>query len=357
MVNAWIPRAVIAILLSACTLGCTPKVIVTPHPGPDTKGIRFYRPKPYLKVVPAVVQVGKDSTEVEPSLVTISLEYLPDFSEEYAIDVRSGLGIAEVSLKLEDGWNLTEISQSLDSQTDENISAAGDLIKAISGVIPTSQNGDGKTTPFTVRATDVPLGYYEAVLGCGSDGRKRLYGFRYLGFLPYETCPTSLRGSGVGYCGDPTMPLYGLTFEGGRMVFRPLTAMAVPEEDLAQNGESQAREAQNREAHNGVDATSRPMVQGSNRETLEPPTTLNITDPAALAQMAANLEVQLLTSLRESFPDTSKVEVRLQDGGPMTIRAVNSDPSTHTALESSVHSLIKNLSPGLSSYDVTISRD
>lgn len=353
MVNAWIPRAVIAILLSACAVGCTPKVVVTPHPGPDTKGIRFYRPKPYLKVVPAVVQVGKDSTEVEPSLVTISLEYLPDFSEEYAIDVRSGLGIAEVSLKLEDGWNLTEISQSLDSQTDENISAAGDLIKAISGVIPTSQNGDGKATPFTVRATDVPLGYYEAVLGCGSDGRKRLYGFRYLGFLPYETCPTSLRGSGVGYCGDPTMPLYGLTFEGGRMVFRPLIEMAVPKEDAAPISESQE----------DVTATSRLSTQSRNiaetlqAETLQAPAEPSVTRTETLRQIAASLEVQLLTSLRGSFPETTKVEIRLQDGEPMDIQVTNTNPSTHQAVENSIQAFIEEVSPGLSNYNVTIGRD
>ena len=220
---------IIAILVGL--LGCAPRVLVTPNPSPQTQGIRYYRPKPYLKVVPAEISVGKDATDIQPSLVTVTLEYLPDFSEEYAIEVKPGLGIANVSVKLEDGWNLTEISQELDSQTDENISAMADVLKAASGIIPTSKRADETTSQFTVAATNVPLGYYEAVLGCGPDGKKRLYGFRYLGFLPYEPCPTTMGGSVQACCNDPFVSLYGLTFENGRMVFKSLEAMQAPAQE------------------------------------------------------------------------------------------------------------------------------
>lgn len=210
-------------------VGCAPRIRVTANPTAETNGIRYYRPKPYLKIVPAEIQIAKDASRVEPGLVTITLEYLPDFTEEYAIDVRPGLGVADVSLTLEDGWNLTEINQELDSQTDENLSAAGDLIKAVSGLVPTA--GDSPEIQFTVPATDVPLGFYESVIGRGPDGRKRLYGFRYLGFLPYQSCPTVMGGIEMACCGDPHTPLYGLTFEGGRMVFKPLPALAAPPQE------------------------------------------------------------------------------------------------------------------------------
>jgi hypothetical protein len=214
--------------------GCTPRVRVLPNPTVHDKGIRYYRPKPYLMVTSGVAEVTtseKDktvstTTVPDPRYVNIQLVYLPDFEEEYAIDVRTGFGTADVSIKLEDGWNLTEISQNLDSQTDENMEAAASLIGALGSLpVPAGRQGEDASKRMmgpacTVKATNVPLGYYESVLGRDGAGRKRLYGFRYVGFLPYTNCPQVMQGAECGNC--QTADLFGLVFEGDMMVFKRL---------------------------------------------------------------------------------------------------------------------------------------
>ena len=131
--------------------------------------------------------IDKNGNPFGTRLVRISLAYLPDFSEEYSIDVRSGLGIANVGIKLEDGWNLTEINQELDSQTDENTKALAEcLLTAVGDVVPTASKGENlATASFTVPARNVPIGFYESIIGLDSRGCKRLYGFRYVGFVPF----------------------------------------------------------------------------------------------------------------------------------------------------------------------------
>lgn len=222
------PRVLVLCLL--CLLaasGCTPRVIVRAHPQPNDPGIRFYRPKPYLKVEPAEVAIDKNQTSIVPGLVRISLAYLPDFSEEYSIDVRSGLGIANVGIKLQDGWNLTEISQELDSQTDENTKAFASLLSAVGDVIPTSSSGERTASPsFTVPSRNVPIGFYESIIGVDGRGCKRLYGFRYVGFVPFSGCPLNMGGSESACCDDPNSGLYGLSFVDGQMLFQSLAEMA-----------------------------------------------------------------------------------------------------------------------------------
>ena len=228
----------VGLLMAAC--GCTPRVIVRGNPAPCDEGIRYYRPKPYLKIEPAEVAVDKNQTALVPEMVRISLVYLPDFSEEYAIEVRSGLGTADVGIKLEDGWNLTEISQDLDSQTDENLEAIGSLIGAVGEVVPSSaENLPSKDISFTVPSRNVPIGFYESVIGRDSRGCKRLYGFRYLGFLPYSSCPVDMSGHQHAHCGDAFQPLYGLIYTSGRMVFQPLELIGTTPVDSASKDELQ----------------------------------------------------------------------------------------------------------------------
>ncbi|MEZ6152838.1 MAG: hypothetical protein R3C09_22295 [Pirellulaceae bacterium] len=220
-------RVVPLFFLCILAIGCTPRVIVRAHPQPSDRGIRFYRPKPYLKVEPAEVAIDKNQTSIVPGVVRISLVYMPDFSEEFAIDVRSGLGIANVGIKLQDGWNLTEISQELDSQTDENTKAFASLLSAVGDVVPTSSGADRTATPsFTVPARNVPIGFYESIIGLDARGCKRLYGFRYVGFVPFSGCPLNMGGSQSACCDDPNSGLYGLSFVDGQMVFLPLDEMA-----------------------------------------------------------------------------------------------------------------------------------
>lgn len=219
-----IVAAPLAVMFLVVSVGCAPRVIVRANPGPSDTGIRYYRPKPYLKIEPAEIAVDRTSSAFVPGLVRISLAYLPDFSEEYAIDVRTGFGTADVGIKLEDGWNLTEISQDLDSQTDENLRAAASMLSAVGGILPTTEKGSDVT--FTVPARNVPLGFYEAVIGRDGTGCKRLYGFRYVGFVPYANCPVEMHGHEHQCCDDPLASLYGLTFHQGEMVFQPLSWLA-----------------------------------------------------------------------------------------------------------------------------------
>ncbi len=225
--------SVLLVLVFSVT-GCVPRVLVRKSPGPADTGIRYYRPKPYLRIEPAgqVATEGKKST-VTPSdeYVAISLEYLPDFSEEYSIDVRPGLGSANVSIGLADGWNLTSINQELDSEFDDNVKAVAELAKAASGFIPTKGTGDGPdgTAPrMVVPSTNVPIGYYESVIGKDSCGRKRLYGWRYIGFLPFSPCPTDMCGGDCIACGTTPSPLYGIVFENGVMTFKSIDAIRGP---------------------------------------------------------------------------------------------------------------------------------
>ena len=219
----------VAVALAVLSLtGCPPRVVVKQNPGPRDQGVRYYRPKPYLLVTPYQFEQVVDRTILlgPPSdqYVTIGLQYLPDFGEEYSIHVRTGLGTADVELQLEDGWNLTAINQDLDSQFDENISAVADLLGAAApqGIVPTPRAGERLPPPHqtVVRASNVPLGYYEAVIGRSPAGPKQLYGWRYIGFLPYQHCPVEPCGLATEPC--ETLDLYGLVFDNGVMTFRPL---------------------------------------------------------------------------------------------------------------------------------------
>jgi hypothetical protein len=66
----------------------------------------------------------------------------------------------------------------------------------------------------------VPLGYYESVIEPGPDGRKRMYGWRYVGFVPYANCPIDACGSTTVCCQQSE--LYGLVSVGKKMYFRKL---------------------------------------------------------------------------------------------------------------------------------------
>jgi len=203
--------AVMLVTLSGCLL---PGTRVFKNPRERDRGIRYYRPKPYLLITP--FRDGKNVQSLPSEYVSIDLQYLPDFSEEYSLHITTGLGQAKINVTLDDGWNLTKIDQDLDSNFDDNVAAVAD---AIAKFVPTGSNSTPKE--FVVQATNIPLGYYESVINIGPSGLKQLYGWRYVGFAPFNACPLSMQGGQSVCCDDPTA-IFGLVFENGVMVFRQL---------------------------------------------------------------------------------------------------------------------------------------
>lgn len=248
-------KIVWCMLVLVVAVGCTPRVKVRKNPSQHDTGVRYYRPKPYLLVTPSgetkLDDKGKPSS-VSPSdqFVSIEVRYLPDFSEEYSINVTPGLGSANVKIELADGWNLTSLNQELDTQFDENVKAIAELTKAAGGLVGTA--GEGMNINATVSARNVPIGLYEAVIGHDACGRKQLYGWRYIGFTPFATCPTFAVGSEYASCNDGSLDLYGLVFENGIMTFRrlhdiqnipPSRSSANSEVNVAQNTGTEAMRA------------------------------------------------------------------------------------------------------------------
>jgi hypothetical protein len=199
-------------------LGCA-STTIKKNPGPHDHGFRFYRPKPYLFVKSAVVPKADKAT---PEFVSIELKWLPDFSEQYSLRARPGFGKNQTTATLEEGWKLTKLDYKLDSQTDENIKAVGGLIEKIAGLAMTAdaRKAGERYIVGKFPAHNVPLGFYEAVIDRDECGTKRLYGWRYIGFLPYAPCPVNPSGGQKHDC--TAGEVYGLVDEGGIMVFKLL---------------------------------------------------------------------------------------------------------------------------------------
>lgn len=270
--------------------GCT-RVEVKKVQGDYTKGVRYYRPKPYLFITgdvaskddakapvmkvfqdsPLEIKVAqnpkngvkvalasatqppdiedgdtripqggdggletkftKDLAEKEQDTrqkISMKLEYLPDFSEEYAINLKPGLGSGNFEFQLENGWNLTSLNAETDQQTDEIIGSIGSLLGALSpsGLLEKSpQNPDkslakAPSTPPTIYGSNIPFGFYEAVIACDPRGRKQLYGWRYVGFMPFQACPIQTGGSQQVCC--DTQDIYGMVFVNGVLQFQKI---------------------------------------------------------------------------------------------------------------------------------------
>lgn len=127
---------IISLLLTGCAGVTVTKI--TPKNDNSAKGIRYYRPWPYL----LVSQDPNDATSLQ--LTTV---YLPNIKENYAVNSQSGLGKLDATITLEDGWKLTQYSDKTDTKIPETIQAIGsvsaDTIKAILDVI-TMRNGTEK---------------------------------------------------------------------------------------------------------------------------------------------------------------------------------------------------------------------
>ena len=211
------------LLLAAATsllsIGCLPSTKVHKNPGDHDRGIRYYRPKPYLLLKPLKNTEG----ELVPGYVSIEMKMLPDFSEDYSIHISSGLGTNQTEITLVDGWRLDSLNIDLDSKFSENVNALGDLGKQLK-LTSNDDEDPSKKRRIPVQAKDVPLGYYEAVVSKDRNRVKRLYGFRYVGFMPYSPCPVESCGVDVQPCYHNDV--YGLVFENNAMVFKRLDLAA-----------------------------------------------------------------------------------------------------------------------------------
>lgn len=221
------------LLLLSCMLvistGCLiPQTRVVRQPDDSFDGVRFYRPKPHLLIKPIPKQQGK---------VEISLHYLPDFTEDYGIKIRSGLGINNTKIELDKGWQLTSLNANLDSQFDENVKAIGNAIGTAVTAGADSSNPAGAAEPkIQCRARNVPLGFYEAILGRDSCGKRRLYGWRYLGFAPFHPCPTLVTGGPECASCETSLDLWGLVPSPDGLEFRRIGELGSRSEDGTQVG-------------------------------------------------------------------------------------------------------------------------
>lgn len=200
--------------LCLATVGCA-RTSVRRLQCDDDEGVRFYRTKPYLQIEPV---------ESAPGHIKLSVVHLPDFTEEYVVQQCVGFGTNNTTVTLNDNGTLKSLNADVDSKVTELLGQVPGLAGAF-GAAPTAC-GPAKTDDFsmTVKAYWVPLGLYEAVISRGPDGRKRLYGWRYVGFMPFTQCPTESRGLCQTSC--HTDVLFGLISTADGFEFCALPDMA-----------------------------------------------------------------------------------------------------------------------------------
>ncbi|OWK45821.1 hypothetical protein FRUB_02152 [Fimbriiglobus ruber] len=164
--------------------------------------------------------------------VTMQIKYMPDWNEEYSVRLRSGLGTGKLEFKLDDGWNLTSVGIETDQKIPELLNAIANLAGVAQGAKPAAAAAAGQKKPGVVPADanlfivdtrpDVPLGFYEPIIATDTHGRKSLFGWRYVGFMPFAGCP-------VDVCVQPrtvtcdVAELWGLVAATGSLKFQRLS--------------------------------------------------------------------------------------------------------------------------------------
>lgn len=199
------------VFLAAFSCSACARIEVQKNPDDCCKGIRYYRPKPYLFVgpPPATGELGK---------VVVQIQYLPDYSEEYAVVVHPGLGTTDLDITLENGWNLTSLKGKTDQKYSEIIGALASMTSAAAGAV---KDGPPRAAPCAA-PVDVPLGYYEPVFANDHRNCKYLFGWRYVGLLPFNACPVQACPSvHDAYCDDPDQ-IWALTYSSNTLQLQRL---------------------------------------------------------------------------------------------------------------------------------------
>ncbi len=103
------------LVFSLALFGCA-GVDIRPASGPKDEGLHFFRPQPYLLLA------------ASPNGCTFEVKYLPDYDNEYVMIIHSGFGAVTFNPTLDGGWNLTGLNTTVDSKTNETITALGSLV-------------------------------------------------------------------------------------------------------------------------------------------------------------------------------------------------------------------------------------
>lgn len=222
------PLRLLAGLGLSVSIGCATTIVSPARDGPLDCGIRYYRPKPYLLIQPP-------NGAATDEFVTLKLTWMPDFGEDYSVHIKGGIGTNTTTVTLKDGWQLNELNTDTDAKVDEFLGSISSLLGTKPALLGKLGGGDGSgaagsSGPTTrsyscqVRAHEVPIGFYEAVINPGPDGKKQLYGWRYVGFAPYGQCPIAAGGAVQQPC--ESADLFGLIVVKGEMHFVRLPELA-----------------------------------------------------------------------------------------------------------------------------------
>nr|WP_201010206.1 hypothetical protein [Rhizobium rhizogenes] len=154
-----------SIVLSSCA-----GVTVRPVTSKLQEGIRYYKPEVLLAL--QQTSDGKGSTTCDVVPITVPS------SEEYAITFSAGMGTANVTPTLHDGWRLDSLSAQVDSKTSENITAFATLLKSIpQGLLPAKEKDGAKKQVKPLACS----GIFSIV----RDGSGRVIGFKELSLRGY----------------------------------------------------------------------------------------------------------------------------------------------------------------------------
>lgn len=105
-------------ILPLLFISCARVTVTHVKPGDTSEGIHFVRPRPYLLV-------SSQGENLKSEIL-----WLPDYSQEYTVNLRPGIGRSNLDLKLKDGWMLTEMGAETDSRFSEALSAFGNVLEA-----------------------------------------------------------------------------------------------------------------------------------------------------------------------------------------------------------------------------------
>lgn len=133
-------RMIVIFMVIGLFLGCARLSVVriTDPENSRMEGVRFYRPYPYLMISEVVVPESKPEKPEKPGkpMLQYKIIWLPDLSQEYAIQVRPGLGTIDFKPTFEEGWRLVGIDAKVDSKAKEIIEATSGLIAKGATLIP-----------------------------------------------------------------------------------------------------------------------------------------------------------------------------------------------------------------------------